>query len=177
MTLDRVKKYRKTKKGVLTNMYAHMNRRYIDFSLAEFHEMFLEDKKFCRIFNEWERKGYRKDLRPSLDRIDYRIDYHVNNINMMTWAENRYKQNRERKLMRAKPIYQLLDGKIIKKWFSQSVAGRALKVSSGDIWKALNLKTLNQERRKCLGFEWKYVCVVFVFLIYLFNSKRRITPI
>ena len=48
-----LEKFRESPKGVLTNMYDHMRRRHkIDFTLKEFQERFLEDKKFLRLHKE-----------------------------------------------------------------------------------------------------------------------------
>ena len=85
--LKNTQKYRKTKKGVLTNMYQHMkNRHKISFSLKEFQDRFISDKKFIRIYNEWVKSGYDKQFKPSLDRIDNKKEYTQENTQMMSWS-------------------------------------------------------------------------------------------
>ena len=44
--LKNTQKFRETPKGVLTNMYHKMkSRRDVEFSLNDFHDRFLNDKK------------------------------------------------------------------------------------------------------------------------------------
>ena len=74
--LENTRRYRKTPKGVLTNMYSHMKDRHsVQFTLKEFHKRFLTDRKFKRLFKEWENSSYDKQLKPSLDRTDPRKPY------------------------------------------------------------------------------------------------------
>lgn len=58
--LENTRNYRRTPKGVLTNLYSKMKERTkkngleeMDFSLHQFHEMFLEDETFLKLHKEW----------------------------------------------------------------------------------------------------------------------------
>ena len=96
--IDNLIKYRQSPKGVLTNMYDKMrNRNIVEFTLKEFHEMFLNDKKYLRIYEEWVLSGMNKSKKPSIDRISNKTGYTIRNIHMLTWGENRYKQTMERR--------------------------------------------------------------------------------
>ena len=108
--LKNTQKFRETPKGVLTNMYGHMkSRREVGFTLDEFHDRFLDDKKFLRLHREWLESGKDKMKKPSLDRISNKRDYTVKNTQMITWAENRHKQVMERR-SRKGSVVQYLDG-------------------------------------------------------------------
>jgi len=140
--LKNTQKYRKTKKGVLTNMYFHMKSRHnITFSLGEFHKRFLEDKKFNRLYSEWGKKGYQIQLRPSLDRINNKKDYTVENTQMLTWAENRYKQSATDGKRGRKPrVIQMFGDKVIKVFQSQRQCVKELGISQGNLSAVLNKK-------------------------------------
>lgn len=103
--MNGTEKYRKTPKGVLTNLHNKMKERSIkrgmdmpDFTLIEFHSKYLNDTKFNRLFVEWELSGYQKNKKPSVDRINNKLPYTLRNINFMTWGDNRFKQSMERRV-------------------------------------------------------------------------------
>ena len=146
-------KYRKTKKGVLTNMYSQMRSRHnVEFTLREFHSMFLNDLKFIRLFKEWIRCGYQKQLKPSVDRIDCKKHYSKKNINMMTWAENRFKQSSfDGKRGRKPAVLQLLGNKIMRKFQSQRHVVKELGILQGNLSSVLNGK-----RKFVNGYKFVY---------------------
>lgn len=140
--LENTRKFRKTKKGVLTNIYQHLKQRNkVDFSLKEFHEEFLENKKFLRLFSEWEKSNYNIQLKPSIDRINCKKHYYFKNIQMMTWAENRYKQSATDGKRGRKPrVMQMLGDKIVKIFQSQRHCVKDLGISQGNLSMVLNGK-------------------------------------
>jgi len=95
-------RYRKTSKGVLTNLYSKMIERcrknikpLPNFTLKEFHNKFLNDENFLKIFHSWENSGYQYYYKPSIDRINPDKSYSKDNIQMLTWYANRTKGDRE----------------------------------------------------------------------------------
>lgn len=121
-------------------MYTHMkNRNSVGFTLVDFHQRFLGDKKFQRLFNEWVRSGFQKQLKPSLDRIDKSKSYSVENTQMLTWEENRFKQNMERR-SRKGVVIQLRNGVEIARYRSQREAVKQTGLRQGLISAVLNGK-------------------------------------
>lgn len=130
------KKYRKTKKGLITNLYHKLKQRNkVDFNLKFLHE-FANCKKFDRLFKEWEESGYNKQFIPSLDRINNKIHYIENNIQWLTWAENRYKAIMERR-SRKGPVLQMMGEKVIARYRSQKEATIKTGISQGNISQVL----------------------------------------
>ena len=151
--LRNTQKYRKTPKGVLTNMYQHMIvRNKVFFSLEEFQHTFLSDKKFNRLYKEWWKSNYNKQLKPSLDRIDNKKGYYFGNIHFLTWAENRFKQSATDGKRGRKPrVIQMLGEKVIKIYQSQRHCVKELGISQG------NLSTvLNGKRNYVNGYKFIY---------------------
>ena len=151
--LKNTQKYRKTKKGVLTNMYQHMkNRHKISFSLKEFQDRFISDKKFIRIYNEWVKSGYDKQFKPSLDRIDNKKEYTQENTQMMSWSENRFKQSKlDGKKGRKPKVIQLKGNKVINIFQSQRHCVKELGISQGNLSSVLNGK-----RKYVNGYKFIY---------------------
>lgn len=149
--LENTKKYRETRKGVLTNIFHHMKaRRTVNFSLSDFHERFLNDKKYVRIHAEWLKSGKNKMNKPSIDRISRKLDYTMENIHLVTWAENRYKQTMERR-SRKGPVIQVSNGEVVAKYTSQRDAVKKTGFAQGNMSSVLNGK-----RSHCGGFQFLY---------------------
>jgi hypothetical protein len=157
MSYEATERYRRTKKGVLTNIYSHIVYRskikgFIDpdFDKEYLHNIFLEDGKFNRIYNDWVKSGYLKNTKPSIDRISNKKPYLKNNIQMLSWAENRFKQSMERRSRKGQ-VCQILNGKIINTFKSQREAWKNLGVEQAMLSMALNGKC-----KTAYGYEWKY---------------------
>ena len=148
--MKNTQRWRKTKRGLLTNLYNKLKIRHrTEFDL-EFLHAFAECQKFNRLYEEWVKSGYHKQLKPSIDRIDNKKGYTQKNIHWLTWAENRYKQTMERRSRKGK-VCQLVAGKVIKVYRSQREAIRQTGLSQGNMSECLNGK-----RKYCGGYEWIY---------------------
>ena len=134
-------------------MYTHMKKRHeVEFSLNDFHDMFLGSGKFSRLMKEWAKSRYDKQLKPSIDRIDCRGQYCKENIHMMTWAENRFKQSKmDGKRGRKPAVLQMLGNRVIRRFDSQRHAVKELGISQG------NLSTvLTGKRQTTAGYRFIY---------------------
>jgi len=76
MKYEAIKKYRKTKKGVLINIYDHIKRRNKDkfglelnFTSKDFKDKYIDDENFLNAYNSWVESGYEYYKKPSADRI------------------------------------------------------------------------------------------------------------
>ena len=145
-------KFRKTKKGVLTNSYSKQKKRYsVDYTLKQLHARFLNDSRFDRLFNEWVKSGYNKQFKPTVDRIYYKKPYTLRNIHCMTWADNRYKQRMEMKDVKARKVCMVVNGRIAKTFESQRKAISETGISQSNISRALNSKYSTAG-----GCRWEY---------------------
>ena len=137
--LQNTQRYRHTQKGLITNLYNKLKERNIvDFS-REFLQDFSKCKKFERLYLEWVKSNYDKQFKPSIDRINHNKHYSKNNIQWLTWAENRYKQTMERK-NRKGVVYQMIGDKIVNKFKSQREAVIKTGISQGNMSEVLNGK-------------------------------------
>ena len=149
--LENTRKFRATPKGVLTNMYHKMkSRRDVLFSLPDFHARFISDKKFLRLHSEWVKSGMDKMLKPSLDRVNNKLGYTVDNTHMLTWAENRHKQTMERR-SRKGVVIQYLNGVEVCRFKSQRLAAIKTGIAQGNISNVMNGKRQHAE-----GFVFRF---------------------
>jgi len=95
---ERVAKYRKTKKGIINQIYN--NQKFVSkkrkmeapkYTLKELREFMLKQSEFHTIYKKWEESGYKKELVPSIDRLDDYKGYSFSNIRITTWAINKQK--------------------------------------------------------------------------------------
>ncbi len=150
-SLARTRAWRKTKRGVVTNIYSKMKYRYpVEFDLQWLHD-FAQCKKFDRLFSEWERSGHQKKFKPTIDRISRKHSYMKNNVQWLSWGENRFKQTMERR-RRKGPVAQIKDGKVIEIHRSQREAVRATGICQSGI-----SMTLLGSRSHAGGYSWAYI--------------------
>jgi hypothetical protein len=96
------KVYEKTIKGFLMRLYRNMQSR-IDGVQKEKHKLYrgkelldresfywwaLGSPEFYQLFGEYKASGYERALAPSVDRVDSRQGYNINNMEWVTMSEN-----------------------------------------------------------------------------------------
>lgn len=150
--LERNDQYRKTKNGFLRHCYATMKHRHpVEFTSQEFRDRYIEDPKFNRLFEDWEKHDYKSSLVPSPDRIDCLKDYTFDNINWLTWADNRFKLRFDLVRAQARPILMVKDGKVIKKFNGLKNAAISTKLFKTNI-----CACLHERHKTCGGYEWYF---------------------
>lgn len=148
--LENTRRFRRSKRGVITNLYQKLKTRHrTDFTLEWLH-LFADCKKFDRLFKEWVRSEYKKEFKPSLDRISNKGVYSENNVQWLSWSENRYKQSMERR-SRKGAVLQMQGSKVIKKFKSQREAVMKTGICQGNMSSVLSGK-----RRTAGGYNWKF---------------------
>ena len=117
----------------------------------------LNSLRFHSLYTDWVLSGYDKMLIPSIDRIDNNLGYNFDNIQLLTYAQNRekaFEESRNGELIinnPHKPITQYdLEGVKLNEFISISDASRKLNISKGNI--SLNL---NGKRKTCSGYIFK----------------------
>jgi hypothetical protein len=66
----------------------HRDYGYCDF--PAFFDFALE-ANFYELYQEWQRSGFRTEIVPSVDRIDNRKGYEIDNIQIIPWNMNKLK--------------------------------------------------------------------------------------
>jgi hypothetical protein len=154
---------RKTRKGVSRRIYFDQikssdYRGYDrpDYTLKEFRKWLFSQKDFERIYIDWVRSNYSHLLSVSCDRIDDYRPYTFDNIQLMTWGQNKRKGHDDRingnNRKQSIPVCQMSDdGEVIAEFHSLSSAVRSV---GGD--RASISKCCKGERITSCGFKWKF---------------------
>jgi len=151
-----------TKEGVISRIYTAQRNSsrerghpYPEYTKKELKIALLKNKKFTLLYNNWVKNHYATDDRPSVDRIENTQHYTKNNIQIVTWKENRLKAASDRKAGKdsvTKKVIQLdLKGNFVNKYISQSEAARKLNILPVSISDVCRGKS-----KQSGGFMWKY---------------------
>lgn len=92
------KKYLRTKRGMITQIYNSQVKSSKDrgydlptYTSKELYDWFFLQDNFNKVYEGWVNSGYHTDFKPSIDRINDYVSYTIENIQLMTWKENRDK--------------------------------------------------------------------------------------
>ena len=114
-------------------------------SREEFLNNFLNCPIFLALFENWKNNDFSVKFSPSVDRIDVKKDYTLDNIQMITHSENATKDQE------ATPINVFMDNKFFAEYVSQGEASRVLNVPQANIW-----KVLVKQRKTAGGYYFEY---------------------
>ena len=159
---DRVKTYQKTKEGVSAVIYNTQKRnsklrghRPPEYNLKELREWLYSQTKFHELYNEWKLSGYKKNLKPSVDRKHDAIHYCFSNIQLMTWRENNEKSFKTMSvdLSKCKEVHQYTkEGEYVATYHS---IAEACKMNKG--FGISNIaRVARGERKSHKNFLWTY---------------------
>jgi len=164
--MTRLQKFQKTKKGLVSRIYFNQiessKRRGHDipsYTQNELFEWVCSVPFFDSIYNNYVLSGYQKMLVPSVDRINDNLPYTFDNIQLMTWRENKDKAHRDMRIGKLThgtkpqiPIIQYdLEGNIIFEHHSIMSASRETGVDDGNI-----VKVCKGFRKTAGGYKFKY---------------------
>lgn len=124
----------------------------LTFSLEQFREWFEREQVGGRqVYNEWVMSSWKKEKRPSVDRVDPRCHYTFDNMQVITAQENRIKGDKEKELLWGNRIKQMtLDGKLIAIYPSMKAAIKITGVNQG-----LLSMACNGQRKQTGGYKWE----------------------
>lgn len=133
---NKLHEYKKTKQGLCDSIYyiqtsncRKRNYNQPEYSREEITKWLLNQNLFHRLFKTWEESGYKKLLIPSIDRKDDYKSYTFDNIQLMTWGENKLKGFNDKingiNTKQCKAVLQFdLEDNFIKEYYSIRQAGR-----------------------------------------------------
>ena len=161
-----VKKYFKTKIGVCNQIYSSQkssskkrDHRPPEYSKQDFKEWLFSQTLFHELYEEWVQSGYKRRLKPSVDRKHDDIHYCMKNIQLMTWGENLNRHSIARMDGISghggephTPVVQYTkDGEFVEEYISQREAYRQTSIATSHICSCCKGK-----RKTTGGYVWKY---------------------
>jgi hypothetical protein len=157
--------YERTKKGLCYRLYYDQRNSskkrghaYPKYSKEELFEWISSQQNFKELYSNWEASGYTSDLRPSCDRLNSTIGYSFDNIELVTWKENKIRANSDvincKIMLNQTEVYQYLaSGKFIKAYKSLSEACR-----EDDSLDQRNISACCQGKiPTAYGYRWSYI--------------------
>ena len=118
---------------------------------AEYQSNFLE------LYNTWVNSNYTKDLKPSFDRIHDYKSYHLNNLQILTYKQNKAKYYKDAILgnntKNCKAVDKLdLQGNLITRYYSLQEAVR----NTPNVTAGMISSVCTKKRKTSGGFQWKF---------------------
>jgi len=154
--------YKRSKEGVISTIYSGQRSRSKlrghrppEYTKQELQDWLFSQTLFHELYDEWVQSGYKKRLKPSVDRKYDDVHYCMRNIQLMTWGENRDKSAKDisRGILRVAPsvLQYDLEGNFIAEYRMQKIAAAATGVDQSKISEVCSGK-----RRTAGGFVWRY---------------------
>lgn len=148
-----------TARGVLTRIYHAMRGRcrekgrpLPDFTLQEFHERFLNDPLYLKLYRGWIWSAFDKYKKPSFDRIDPLKSYTLGNLELVTWRENRDRADKTALITSSTQVIMCdKDGREIKMFNSVREAAVAARCQESGI-----VACCRGRYTQSGGYKWKY---------------------
>lgn len=135
------------------------------YSIYELTEWLYTKTDYKKLYTEYKKSGYKKQIKPSIDRLNDTKGYSLDNIQLLTWQENKNKGHRDsmtNKLstgLKKKPVEQYdKEMRLLGTFISVSAASRATSIHSGDIIACCKYVKDNSKKRvlSAGGFVWRY---------------------
>jgi len=157
--------YWKTPVGRISKIYASQvtSSRHRDHSDPTYSRKELTNWSFenglSSLHDYWKSSGFKKELGPSIDRLDPNKGYSLDNIRLVTWKENNDKAYEDRKICRHitkqnRRVNQFsATGELLATFDSVASAGRASGVQRTNINQACSK---NLSNKLVGGFLWAY---------------------
>jgi len=158
--------YKKTKSGLVANIYSSQlgssrsrGHSVPKYTLGELRIWIFSKIEFGPLYQKWVESDYNKNLSPSIDRKDDKKGYSFDNIQLMTWGENKAKAEADMRSGKIKHghrpqktvIQYKLDGEELNKFVSAQDAKRQTGVSCGNL-----ASCCRGERETAGGYRWRY---------------------
>lgn len=155
--------YRRSIHGVITQIWHNQkvnsrvrNHPEPSYTKSELAGWIFRQKEWEKLYGEWVKSGFRPELSVSVDRIDSRLPYTLDNIRLGTFKENLLNENiemRQGKIGRGRPVIGITEtGKEIV-FLSASIASRETGLQKTHI-----SACARGERNSTGGYKWRYIC-------------------
>lgn len=152
---------RRTKEGLISQIFYNQkghskDRGHIQptYTRKELIEWCFSQPKFHVLYDNWKRLDFQKDYIPSIDRKNDYIGYTMDNIQLMTWMENKLKGERDKiqGINNKNNIAVLqcdMNGYVIAEYHSISEAFRKTKIRHIS-------ECCNNKLKSAGGFKWNF---------------------
>jgi len=158
---DSIMKSQRTENWIISKLFADQKLRTkrdglpdIAYTKEELTNFVRKNEKYRDMYDTWVKSWYDSSLKPSIDRINPKKWYSLDNIQLITWWENKLKWHAEMNITQGKPVVQIdSDGKVVKIHKSLIDASKDTGISFKTI---SNVALWRPERKTAWWYSWRY---------------------
>lgn len=126
--------YRRSKSGLVANIYSNQisnsNSRKMpkpNYTLSEFKKWVFSQNNFDSLYKDWVNSGFNRRKVPSCDRLDNRLSYTLDNIELVSFYENEKRHwdslvSGSFVQRNSEKVFRISDGKIVEEFDSRALA-------------------------------------------------------
>jgi len=149
--------YRHRKNSIVNIIYSNQKKQARERNMAvptytkkELRDWLYGQPLFHVLYDNYKRLDFQSKYKPSVDRKSNKLSYTMDNIQLMTWGENRAKDNEEKKIYKRKAVCQYTKaGIFVAEYISIKEATSITKIHQIS-------RCCLGERRTAGGYTWKF---------------------
>jgi hypothetical protein len=157
-------KKKRSKEGIITKLYGRQrdsarsrNMALPTYTNLELREWAFKQEIFHKLYDEWVKSNYDKNLSVSFDRKDDYKSYSFDNLQIMTWKDNNLKSHEDRKSGRNRKMLTSIKGININtnetlEFYSIREASRQTNIPHSNI-----INCCKGKINHAGGYKWNYV--------------------
>lgn len=143
-TLERLRSFKALPIRMYTNQIVHSKSRghpRPQYTSSQFREWVLSNPQYEVLYTKYKDSGYDKNLVPSVDRIDPKLPYTFDNIELVSFADNMKRNGITQIIEKGDPVLCInkFTGEVVAEFITKNLAVNTLSLSCKDLSKKADI--------------------------------------